>query len=117
LGSSINLMSLIGIIVMCGIVINDSILKVDTINKLRKSGYSLVRAIMVGGSRRIKPILMTSLTTILAVAPFLYRGDMGSDLQYPLSVALIGGMVIGTFVSVFYVPVFYYAIYHRKNGK
>lgn len=117
LGSSINLMSLIGIIVMCGIVINDSILKVDTINKLRKSGYSLLRAIMVGGSRRIKPILMTSLTTILAVAPFLYRGDMGSDLQYPLSVALIGGMVIGTFVSVFYVPVFYYAIYHRKNGK
>ena len=109
-------MSLIGIIVMCGIVNNDSILKVDTINKLRKSGYSLVRAIMVGGSRRIKPILMTSLTTILAVAPFLYRGDMGSDLQYPLSVALIGGMVIGSFVSVFYVPVVYYAIYHRKNG-
>lgn len=116
LGSSINLMSMIGIIVMCGIVINDSILKVDTINKLRKEGHSLIRAIMEGGSRRIKPILMTSLTTILAVAPFLYRGDMGSDLQYPLSVALIGGMIIGTFVSVFYVPVFYYTLY-RKNGK
>ena len=116
LDSSINLMSMIGIVVMCGIVINDSILKVDTINKLRKSGHSLLRSIMEGGSRRIKPILMTSLTTILAVAPFLYRGDMGSDLQYPLSVALIGGMVIGTFVSVFYVPVFYYALY-RKNDK
>ncbi|MEG0518061.1 MAG: efflux RND transporter permease subunit [Bacteroidales bacterium] len=115
-GSGINLMSLIGIVVMCGIVINDSILKVDTINHLRKDGYSLLRAIMLAGSRRLKPILMTSLTTILAIAPFLVRGDMGSDLQFPLSVALIGGMILGTAVSIFFIPVFYYEIY-RRSGK
>ncbi|MBR5856066.1 MAG: efflux RND transporter permease subunit, partial [Bacteroidales bacterium] len=57
---------------------------------------------------------MTSLTTILAIAPFLVRGDMGSDLQYPLSLALIGGMILGTIVSVFFIPIFYYEIY-RKN--
>lgn len=115
-GSGINLMSMIGLVVMSGIIINDSILKVDTINRLRKDGYSLLRAIMTGGSRRLKPIIMTSLTTILAIAPFLVRGDIGSDLQYPLSLALIGGMVMGTIVSVFFIPVFYYNIYNKRKG-
>ncbi|MDD2595148.1 MAG: efflux RND transporter permease subunit [Bacteroidales bacterium] len=114
-GSGINLMSLIGIVVMCGIVINDSILKVDTINQLRKSGLHLIHAIMLAGSRRLKPIIMTSLTTILAIAPFLIRGDMGSDLQFPLSVALIGGMILGTVVSIFFIPVLYYEIYRRRR--
>ena len=114
-GASINLMSMIGIIVMSGIVINDSILKIDTINRLRGEGYGLLRAIMTGGIRRLTPIIMTSLTTILAVAPFLMTGDLGSDLQYPLSVALIGGMIIGTIVSIFFVPVIYYQIYKNKK--
>lgn len=114
-GASINLMSLIGIVVMCGIVINDSILKVDTINQLRKQGYRMIHAIFEAGRRRLKPIIMTSLTTILAIAPFLVRGDMGSDLQYPLSLALIGGMVIGTLVSVFFIPIAYYEIYRDRK--
>lgn len=114
-GSSINLMSLIGIVVMAGIVINDSILKVDTINRLRREGMPLLRAILVGGQRRLKPILMTSLTTIGAIAPFLIHGTMGADLQFPLSVALIGGMVVGTLVSLLFVPLFYYELYRRKE--
>ena len=114
-GESLNLMSMIGMVVMCGIVINDSILKVDTINRLRQKGYGLKRAILEAGSRRLKAIIMTSLTTILAIAPFLVRGDMGSDLQYPLSLALISGMIAGTFVSVFFVPLAYYVIYKRTE--
>ena len=112
---SLNLMSMIGIVVMCGIVINDSILKVDTINRLRQKGLGLKHAILEAGSRRLKAILMTSLTTILAIAPFLVRGNMGSDLQYPLSLALISGMIAGTFVSVFFVPLAYYVIYKRSE--
>ena len=112
-GAGINIMSMIGVVVMCGIIINDSILKVDTINRLRKK-YSLVRAIIVGGKRRLSPILMTSLTTILAIAPFLVRGNMGADLQFPLSVALIGGMILGTIVSIFFIPVLYYNIYRKR---
>lgn len=112
---SLNLMSMIGIVVMCGIVINDSILKVDTINKLRESGMGLKRAILVAGQRRLKAILMTSLTTILAIAPFLVRGNMGSDLQYPLSLALISGMIVGTFVSVFFIPLAYYVIERHRE--
>lgn len=113
-GASLNLMSMIGIIVMCGIVINDSILKIDTINRLRAEGYGLIRAVLTGGLRRLTPIIMTSLTTILAVAPFLVRGDLGSDLQFPLSVALIGGMIMGTLVSIFFVPIIYYQIYKKR---
>jgi multidrug efflux pump subunit AcrB len=112
-GVTLNLMSLIGLVVMCGIVINDSILKVDTINQIRKSGRGVMYAVVEAGRRRLNPILMTSLTTILGVAPFLVRGDMGSDLQYPLSIALIGGMVIGTLVSIFFIPIAYYVIYRR----
>lgn len=114
-GSGINLMSMIGLVVMCGIIINDSILKVDTINRLRREGYPLLRAIFTGGNRRLKPIIMTSLTTILAIAPFLVRGNIGSDLQFPLSLALIGGMVVGTIVSIFFIPIFYYTIYKNKK--
>ena len=128
-GAGINAMSMIGIVVMSGIVINDSILvmsgivindsilKVDTINRLRKeNGYSLLRAIMTGGSRRLNPILMTTLTTVLAMVPFLTKGDMGSDLQFPLSIVMIGGMMVGLIVSIFGIPLIYYFIY-RKSDK
>ena len=114
-GQTLNLMSMIGLIVVCGIVINDSILKIDTVNTLRREGMTLKRAILTAGQRRLKAIVMTSLTTILAVAPFLARGDMGSDLQYPMSLAIISGMIVGTLVSVFFIPSAYYELYKHKR--
>lgn len=116
LGESVNVMSMIGIVVMSGIIINDSILKIDTINRLRRGGMSLLRAIMMAGHNRLKPIIMTSLTTMLAILPFLNRGDMGSALQYPLSLTIIVGMGIGTMVSLFIVPLFYYLIYKNRKA-
>ena len=115
LGESLNIMSMIGIVVMSGIIINDSILKVDTMNRLRREGMPLVTAIWRGGPSRLRPIVMTSLTTILAILPFLSRGDMGSALQYPLSLTLIVGMVAGTLVSLFFIPLVYYLIYRRRG--
>jgi multidrug efflux pump subunit AcrB len=109
-GSGINIMSAIGIIVMAGIVINDSILKVDTINKLMDSGHSLLRSIFEGGRRRLKPIIMTSLTTILAMLPFLFQKGMGAELQKPLGLAIIGGMLVGTVVSLYLIPLMYYLL-------
>ena len=114
-GATVNLMSLIGLVVICGIVINDSILKIDTINRLRKEGYRLKHAIMEGGQRRLKAIVMTSLTTILAVCPFLSRGNMGDDLQYPMSLVIIAGLTIGTLISLFFVPVVFYEIYRKDE--
>ncbi len=111
LGESINLMSLTGLVVVTGIVINDSILKIDTINKLRRTGMGLRDAVLTASSRRMKAILMTSLTTVVAVLPFLVRGNMGADLQFPLSLVIIAGMVLGTLVSLFVVPALYYSVY------
>lgn len=110
-GETLNIMSMTGLIVMSGIIINDSILKVDTINRLRRSGMPLLKAVNEAGRKRLRPILMTSLTTILALLPFLHRGDIGSSLQYPLSLTLVVGMTIGTLVSIFIVPMLYYQIY------
>lgn len=115
LGESLNLMSLIGLVVVTGIVINDSILKLDTINRLRTAGMALREAVLTGSRRRMKAIVMTSLTTILAVVPFLARGSMGADLQYPMSLVIIVGMVVGTLVSLFVVPAVYYSVYVRKE--
>lgn len=114
-GVSINLMSLIGLVVVSGIVINDSILKIDTINRLRREGFMLKHAVLEAGKRRLKAIIMTSLTTILSVCPFLARGSMGDDLQYPMSLVIIAGMTVGTIVSLYFVPVVYYGIYKGKE--
>lgn len=116
-GTGINMMSLIGMVVVCGIVINDSILKIDTINKLVKQGMGVDAAIHEAGHRRLKAIIMTSLTTVLSVAPFLSRGNMGADLQFPMALVIIVGMTVGTLVSLFYVPAVYSFIYKRKSGK
>ncbi len=107
-GSSLNMMSAIGIIVMSGIVINDSILKIDTINRLVESGKSLSEAIEQGSEMRVKAILMTSLTTILALVPLLFVSGMGVEMQLPLVLAVIGGLGLGTLVSLFGIPVLYY---------
>ena len=116
-GESLNIMSMIGLIVMSGIVINDSILKIDTINRLYRSGMPLLKSVVLAGQRRLKPIVMTSLTTILALLPFMHKSDMGSAIQFPLSLTLIVGMVTGTLVSLFFVPLVYYIIYKRIRKK
>ena len=116
-GESLNIMSMIGLVVMSGIIINDSILKVDTINRLYRSGVPLQKAVWSAGHRRLKPIVMTSLTTILALLPFLHKGDMGSAMQFPLSLTLIVGMTIGTLVSLFFVPLVYWIVYGKLRVK
>ncbi len=117
LNMTLNIMSMIGLVVVSGIVINDSILKVDTINRLRRGGAPLLTAIVRAGHWRLRPILMTSLTTILALVPSLFQSDMGSALQRPLSITLIVGMLIGTLVSLFFIPLLYLLIARLKNNQ
>jgi multidrug efflux pump subunit AcrB len=114
-GHSLNLMSAIGIVVTCGIVINDSILKIDIMNQLRKEGMSLIEVIHEAGRRRLKAILLTSLTSIVCMAPLLFSSDLGSELEKPLAWATIGGMCIGTVISLFVVPLFYWLIYRNEK--
>ncbi len=110
-GASLNIMSMIGIVITIGIIINDSIIKIDTINRFRRQGSPLKEAIHKGSIKRVNPIVMTTLTTVLAALPFLWGTDLGSMLQRPLAVALLGGLVIGTFVSLYLIPLFYYIAY------
>lgn len=114
-GHTLNLMSAIGMVVTCGIVINDSILKVDVMNQLRKEGYGLMAAIHEAGRRRLKAILMTSFTSIVCMAPLLFSNDLGSNLEKPLALATIGGMLVGTPVSLFVVPLLYWWIYRKHD--
>ena len=105
-GQSLNLVSVIGLIVMGGIVVNDAILKVDMMNRLLKE-MPLREAIHLAGRRRLKPIVMTSVTTILALLPVLFSGGLGAELQRPLAWAVVGGLTVGTVAGLYFVPVLY----------
>ncbi|MCC5946740.1 MAG: efflux RND transporter permease subunit [Bernardetiaceae bacterium] len=115
--SSLNLMSAIGIIVMSGIMVNDAILKVDTINLLRREGMPTVDALHRAGLIRLKPILMTSITTIIAVLPVLFASGLGADLQKPLVYAVMGGLSVGTFTAIFFIPLMYKVLIFKSLPK
>jgi multidrug efflux pump subunit AcrB len=114
-GGSINIMSAIGMIIMLGIMVNDAILKIDTINRLIKEGSSLAEALEHAGAIRLKPIIMTSVTTILALLPILFASGIGADLQKPLVHAVMGGLTIGTFTAIFFIPLMYRMLYTRNE--
>ena len=116
-GHTLNLMSAIGLIVTSGIIINDSILKLDMINELRKQGIPLMEAIHTAGVKRLRAIIMTSLTTIFAMVPLLFSFDLGSELQKPLALAMIGTMIIGVLVSLFIIPLIYWVIYRKADHR
>src|SRR5690625_659288 len=107
-GNTLNAMALIGMVVTIGIVINDSIIKIDTANRMHKTGMPLKEAIHFAGQKRLYPILMTSLTTMLALVPYLWGSSFGVELQKPLAVSLIASMFTGTLLSLFLVPKIYF---------
>ncbi len=113
-GQSLNIVSIIGIIVMSGIVVNDAILKVDMMNRTVKD-QGLVAAIHQAGVRRLKPILMTSITTIFALVPILLASGLGAELQRPLAYAVIGGLIMGTLSSLYFVPMVYALFFRWKS--
>ena len=115
-GHTMNLMSAIGIIVSCGIVVNDSILKLDSINELRREGMPLLDAIHTAGHKRLRAIIMTTLTTVFAMVPLLFTSDLGSEMQRPLSVAMIGTMMVGLVISLFVIPLIYWFIYRKHEN-
>lgn len=112
-GQTLNIMSAIGIIVACGIVINDSILKIDNINELRARGIPMMQAIHTAGHRRLRAIVMTTLTTVFAMLPLLFTQDIGSELQRPLAITMIVAMMFGLLVSLFVIPLIYSLIYRK----
>jgi HAE1 family hydrophobic/amphiphilic exporter-1 len=106
-GAGLNTMSLIGIVILVGIVVNDAIVKVDFINQLRAQGQPLREAILEAGRKRLRPILMTTVTTVLGLTPMAMGIGRGADLRAPLALAVIGGLISATVLTLIVVPVAY----------
>jgi len=106
-GNTINILSLIGMIALLGIAVNDAIVKTDTIRRLRADGMDGYEAILEASRLRFRPILMTSFTTILAMLPMAIGLGGGEQLQRPLAVTIIGGLTLTTTLTLIYTPVLY----------
>ena len=107
-GTTFNLQSYLGIIMLAGIVVNNSILLVDTTNKLRRNeGKSLREAIQSAGRRRLRPILMTAISTMLGLLPLAIGMAEGGETQAPLARVVIGGLLVSTLISLLLIPVIY----------
>jgi len=107
LGLSFNIMAYIGVIMLAGIAVNNAIILVDCINQLKREGLSPGEAILEAGQRRIRPIIMTSLTTILALLPLAAGIGEGAELRAPMALAVIGGLVTSTALTLVVIPCVY----------
>ncbi|HPP13314.1 MAG TPA: efflux RND transporter permease subunit, partial [bacterium] len=115
-GTTFNLQSIIGCIMLGGIVVNNAIVLVDHINLLRhRDRFQLKEAIEEAGRRRLRPILMTALTTILALVPMALGLGEGGEFQAPLARAVIGGLLSSTLITLLFVPVVYHFFESRLN--
>ncbi len=103
----LNVMSGIGFVILVGIVVNDAIVKVDFINQRRRAGSSKRDAILEAGRLRLRPIIMTTVTTVVGLLPLALGLGAGADLRAPLAVAVIGGLISATFLTLIVVPVVY----------
>jgi len=115
LGTPFNMMAFIGMIMLAGIAVNNSIILVDAINRLRQQGLSTRESIVQAGALRIRPIIMTSLTTILALIPLTIGIGEGASLRSPMAWAVIGGLVTSTLLTLVVIPCMYGLFGCRKS--
>lgn len=115
-GTTLNLQSAIGCVMLGGIVVNNAILLVDQSSRLVERGLSLDEAVIEAGRRRFRPILMTTLTTILGLLPLALGLGEGTDAQAPLARAVVGGLTGSTLITLVLIPVVY-TLVHSKHGK
>ncbi|MBT6765552.1 MAG: efflux RND transporter permease subunit, partial [Prolixibacteraceae bacterium] len=115
MGITLNIMAIIGIIMLVGIAVNDSIILVDRINQLIRDGVDRTQAILQAGQQRIRPIIMTSLTTILALLPLTIGFGESASLRSPMALAVIGGLVTSTLLTLVVIPCAY-DIFDRVRG-
>ncbi|MBC8190873.1 MAG: efflux RND transporter permease subunit, partial [FCB group bacterium] len=101
------LTSFIGFIMLTGIVVNNGIVLVDYINQLRRKGVEATAAIIEAGSTRLRPVLITALTTIFGMLPMVLDGSEGAEMRAPMAITVIGGLTAATFLTLFVVPSLY----------
>lgn len=114
-GSDVSVIAMIGFVMLSGIIVNNGIVLVDYINQLRRGGMEKKKAIQEAGVTRLRPILMTAVTTILGLVPMVLGGDMGTDMVRPMAVVTIGGLIYGTILTLFVIPCIYDVLNRKKD--
>lgn len=116
-GTTLSVVTFIGLIMLVGIVVNNGIVLVDYSNMLVRRGYTIRDAVMESGRSRLRPVLMTSMTTILGMLPMALSRGMGKELYAPLGITIIGGLLISMLVTLILVPTAYAAVHQHKLNK
>ncbi len=116
MGEPISMMAMMGILMLVGMVVNNGILLVDGTNELKKS-MPLKEALIGAGLTRLRPILMTTLTTVLSMLPLLLSGNSGMNMMHGMGVVIIGGLVASTILAMFLMPPFYLLMSGRKKRR
>jgi HAE1 family hydrophobic/amphiphilic exporter-1 len=115
--TSLNLMSFMGVIMLVGIVVRNAIVLVDYTKQLRVGGMGLNEAIVTGGRTRLRPVLMTSLAMIFGMVPLALSRGEGSEIWNALGITIIGGLIVGGFVTLILVPLLYSLVHRRKAAR
>jgi HAE1 family hydrophobic/amphiphilic exporter-1 len=113
-GSTISVVVFIGLILLAGIVVNNAIVLIDLINQLRERGMEKMEAIVEGGRSRLRPILMTMLTTALGLLPLAIGIGEGAEVRAPMAITVIGGLTVSTLLTLIVIPVVYAAMDRKK---
>ena len=106
-GQTLSLPSFMGIIMLAGIVVNNAIVLIDYVNQLRKKGMDMFSALIEAGATRLRPILITSLTTMFGMLPMALAQQEGSEMMRPMAIAVIGGLLAATVLTLVVIPVIY----------
>jgi HAE1 family hydrophobic/amphiphilic exporter-1 len=106
-GKTLNLLSFVGMVMLVGIVVNNAIVLVDYTNLMRRRGMGLREAILTSGERRLRPVLMTALTTVCALIPLAVSQGEGAENWNSLAIAVIGGLLFSTLITLVLVPTLY----------
>jgi len=115
-GKTLSVPALMGVLILTGIVVNNAIVMIDYINRLKKSGIEFGEAIIEGASVRVRPILVTAITTILGMLPMALSHTEGAELRSPMAVAVASGLLFSTFLTLFIIPIIY-SIVNRVSYK
>lgn len=114
-GEPVSITSMLGFIMLAGLIVNNGIVLIDYINQMRREGVGKKEAIIEAGKTRLRPILMTALTTILAMSTSALSRQQGARMMKPMAVAIIGGMIYGTLLTMIVIPCIYDAFNREKN--
>ncbi len=115
-GTTLSIITFLGIVMLMGIVVNNAIVLISYIEILRARKFSIYESITLGGKDRLRPVLMTTITTMVGLLPLAISRGEGSEIWQPLGITMIGGLLVSTLVTLLFVPTLY-AVFHRKEAR